>query len=296
MMRLMRPARLAALLIFPLALSFAPSALAQPGKKPDPKAQPQTQPQWKKKPGGKLDPKMAEAKRLFDEGATFYTEGNYEKAIESWEMSYEISKKELICESISNAYERLGQPKKAHEYLSRWRAAAPPEEHVTLDARLKNLEERMAREEEAERQQQAEREKREREGTQGPVAPPSSGPSIPGIVLAGAGGAAIVAGVVLDIVAAGKRPDESAACHKLGDRQLCRASDRDAIESSNRLAFVGDILWIGGSVAAAAGVVLLVTHGMSSSSEKPKTGSSPPLIVAPIVTPQGGGVGVVARF
>jgi tetratricopeptide (TPR) repeat protein len=291
---MMRPWRLSAVLAIPLALTIAADAGAQAGKKPPAgkDAKPQPQPQWKKQ-GGKLDPKMAEAKRLFDDGATAYSEGNYEKAIESWEMSYDISKKELICESIANAYERLGKPKQARDYLIRWRDAAPPDERGTLDARVKNLEERIAREEEAERQSQAEREKREKDQKQPSTAPPPSSISVPGIVLAGVGVGAVAAGVVLDIVAAGKRPDESVSCRASGDRQLCLASDRDAIETSNRLAFVGDILWIGGSVAAAVGGVLLVTHGLSSS--KAKTEQSA-FVVAPIVTPIGGGVVISSSF
>jgi len=155
---------LAAALLCPLALAITGDAYAQagkkPGAKPDPKAQ--AQPQWKKG-GGKLDPKMAEAKRLFDEGAKAYGEGSYEGAIEAWLMSFEISKRELICENIANAYERLGKPKEARDYLTRWRAVAPQDERETLDARIKNLEERIAREEAEEKQRQAEREKRERE-------------------------------------------------------------------------------------------------------------------------------------
>ena len=109
-----RPLRYAALLAIPLALSLSASdAAAQAGKKVS-KPDARTQAFGKKKPGGKSDPKLEEAKRLFDEGAKHYGEGNYEKAIEAWEMSLDLSKKELINESISNAYERLGQPKKAH--------------------------------------------------------------------------------------------------------------------------------------------------------------------------------------
>lgn len=291
---MMRSSRFVAILGCCLLLAASADARAQAGKKPPPKPDPkaQTQPQWKKG-GGKLDPKTSEAKRLFDEGANAYTEGNYEKAIESWEMSYDISKKELICESIANAYERLGKPKQARDYLVRWRAVAPVDERDVLDARVKNLEERIAREEEAEKQLQAEREKREKERKASAATPASGGISIPGIVLAGVGVGAVVTGVVLDVLASKSRPDESVACRPVQDRQICLASEKDAIEGSNKQAFVGDILWIAGSVAGAAGVVLLVTHGLSSS--KPKTDAAA-FMAAPYVTPTGGGFAVKAQF
>ncbi len=91
------------------ALVAAPVALAQP-----------------KKPPSKVDPRLAEAKRLFEEGAAAYATGSYDQAIKSWEKSYEISQKPLIFESIANAWERLGDARKARENLARWRDSAPP--------------------------------------------------------------------------------------------------------------------------------------------------------------------------
>jgi tetratricopeptide (TPR) repeat protein len=285
-----RPLRYASMLLIPLALSLGASdAAAQAGKtsKPDPK----TQAFGKKKPGGKSDPKLEEAKRLFDEGAKHYAEGNYEKAIEAWEMSLDLSKRELINESIANAYERLGQPKKAHEYLSRWRAAAPEEEHEVLDSRLKNLADRARREEQLEKER-ADQAVRDQEAKEEEKRRAEAGLPVLGIALAGAGAAMVVGGVVLDVIAVGNRPDEATACRVVGERQVCRAADEDAIRSSNTMAYIGDVLWITGGIAAAAGVVLLVTQATSS---KPKADAAA-LRVTPVVGPKGGGVVVGARF
>src|ERR1700761_6593550 len=117
-----------------MSLAGAPPALAQP-----------------KKPAGKVDPKLAEAKHLFEEGAAAYAQGSYDAAIRAWELSYDLSQKPLIFESIANAWERLGDAKKAREALAKWRAHAPPEEQELLDARLRNLDARVARDEEAAR-------------------------------------------------------------------------------------------------------------------------------------------------
>lgn len=287
-----RPLRYAALLAIPLALSLSASdAAAQAGKKTS-KPDARTQAFGKKRPGSKGDPKLEEAKRLFDEGAKHYGEGNYEQAIESWEMSYDLSKKELIFESIANAYERLGQPKKAHEYLTKWREAAPEEEHEVLDARLKNLAERVAREEQLEKDRD-EQKRRDQEAKDASMRQAEgSGLPVLGIALAGAGVAMVAGGVVLDVIAVGKRPDEAEACRAVGDRQVCRAADEDAIKTSNTMAYIGDVLWITGGIAAAAGVVLIVTQ-VTASKPKPDATS---LRITPVVGPQGGGFVVGARF
>lgn len=288
-----RPLRLSAILLVPIALALgAPEASAQGAKKPA-KADASTKAFGKKKPGGKSDPKLDEAKRLFDEGAKFYGEGDYEKAIEAWQMAFDLSQKELIYESIASAYERLGKPKEAQEYLLKWRAVAPEEEHPVLDSRLKNLAERVAREEQVEKDR-AEQKRLEQEAKDAEKKKAAEGSSVPvlGIALAGAGVAMVAGGVVLDLVAVGKRPDEAEACRAAGDRQVCRVSDQDAIKSSNTLAYVGDVLWITGGIAAAAGVVLIVT-GVTSS--KPAADATA-LRITPVIGPQGGGFVVGARF
>jgi tetratricopeptide (TPR) repeat protein len=292
-MRMSRVTRLLAILVCPLALMLGAADASAQGKKPA-KPDPKTQAFGKKKPGSKPDPKMEEAKRLFDEGAKHYSEGDYEKAVEAWEMSYDISKKELIWLSIANAYERAGQPKKALENLAKWRGVAPEEEHSMLDARIKNLEERVAREEQIEkdRQEQKRKEQEQKELERQRQLQASAGLPVIGIALAGAGAAMVIGGVVLDVVAVGKRPAEEEACRAAGDRQVCRASQQDAIKTSNTLAYVGDVLWITGGVAAAAGIVLIVTQ---SGPSKPKADATA-LKVTPIMGPTGAGVFVGASF
>ena len=63
----------AALAACSITLVAASPALAQPGKKPPPAAAPAAKPP---------EPKLAEAKKLFEEGAAAYSTGNYELAIQ----------------------------------------------------------------------------------------------------------------------------------------------------------------------------------------------------------------------
>jgi tetratricopeptide (TPR) repeat protein len=279
---------LAALTCAAFAITLSPGAHALPQRKPD-------------KSASKLDPKVVEAKKLFEEGADSYTQGNYEVAIAAWEKSYEISKRPLIFESIANAYERLGNPRKAREYLARWREVAPAEEHSILDARLKNLEARITREDEqqaafkakadAEKEKEEEKEKLLMEQMERKAEPKPSSFSVPGLALTGAGGVAVIVGVTLDIVASQNRPD-SKACAVDKEAQICLSSARDQISSSNTLATVGDILWITGAAATAAGLALIFTY---KAKEKPAAPAIQ-IIFAPTVAPQRAGLLFQHRF
>ena len=267
-----------------LGLSFlvaGPAASAQ-AKKPAPAA-----PATKKKPPNKNDPKLVEAKRLFQQGEELHTKGDYEKAIEVWEMSYELSQRELILESIANAYERLGNAEKAREYLGRWREAAPPEEHADLDARLAKLDERLAKEKaEKAAKEKAEKDAQDKRNADDRAKREGSKIFMPGVIIAAAGGVVALGGGVLDIVAGIQRPDATSVCGMTPDgRQICRASAQSNIETSNTLATVGDIMLIGGGVAAAVGVVLVVTQSKKGGAEEKKAA-----VVAPWFLPGGGGV------
>ncbi len=104
-----------------------------------------------------------EAKRLFNQAHLAYRRGDYEEAVVKWEQSFELSKEPLIFESIANAYERLGDPRQALEYLQRWRKKAPRREHKSLDSRIENLESRITRLEEEERAEAEQEEARRQE-------------------------------------------------------------------------------------------------------------------------------------
>lgn len=277
-----RTASLVASLVGLSLLTTTVPSFAQTKGKPSPVAT------NKKKPLSKKDPKYLEAKRLFEKGEELYSKGDYEKAIESWELSYDLSEADLILESIANAYERLGQVEKARDYLGRWRASAPEDEHAALDARLVKLDQRITKDkaaqqakdakEKAAKDAQAKREAEERAARDGGKL------FVPGIVIAGVGAGAAITGGVLDILAVRGRPDASAVCAQSADgKLLCRESSRVAIEQSNTFATVGDILLIAGAATAAAGVVLVV---VKSGKKKDDTKAA----ATPWFLPGGGGI------
>lgn len=265
----MRPAVI--LLACAAVLASAPSSLAQP----------------KKPPPAKVDPRIAEAKKLFEAGAAAYAQGNYEEAIRAWDKSYELSHKPLIFESIANAWERLGDARKARDYLARWREAAPAEERDLLDARIKNLDGRVQREEEATRKVAEEKAAREaREKAEAEAA--RSKWWLPGSILAGSGVALVIAGVSVGAVAKGKRPEDG-ACKTAGEKTFCTAAAADAVKASNTLAMVGDALWITGAAAAAAGAVLIIL-------QRPATAKDAAPTAAAWIAPTPGGVLLGGRF
>jgi tetratricopeptide (TPR) repeat protein len=257
------------------ALAVAPPTLAQPKK-----AAP---------PPGKVDPRLNDAKKLFEDGAAAYATGNYDEAIKDWQRSFELSQKPLIFESIANAWERLGDARKAREALARWRDAAPPEERDLLDARIRNLDARVAREDEAAAKAAADQAAREAR-LQAVVDAPPQRPWLPGAIVAGVGGVAVIAGVVVDVVAKGKRPAAS-ACKSFEGQTLCMSSASDAITQSNRMAVAGDVTWAVGAAAVAAGAVLILVR-RPAQSQAPSERAVPvaPVPPAAYLAPAPGGV------
>jgi tetratricopeptide (TPR) repeat protein len=227
-----------------LASAATTESFAQPKKAPPPPA--------------RSDPRTAEAKKLFDDGAAAYAKGSYEEAIHAWEKAFELSQKPLIFESIANAWERLGDARKARDNLAKWRDSAPPEERDLLDARIKNLEARVQREDEAARKVAADQAAAERARVDAEAN--KSKPWVPGAVLLGGGGVLAIAGVVLDVVAASKRPPAGSCKASTGGQTFCLASAQDAVGISNKLAIAGDVLWIAGAAAAAGGAVLIIVR------------------------------------
>ncbi len=209
-----------------------------------------------------LDPQQkAEAKAHFDRGADLYAQGAYDQALAEWTAAYEISQHPLIFESIANAYERLGKPREAKEALTKWRAAAPPEEQQVLDRRLGNLDARIAKLDEEDAAAKAAADKRVNEGGDGVVEEEGGifGPlGIAGVVVGAVGVGLVAGGVVVGIVASGQRPDEAEVCRAGEGGSLCLDASRKDIDASSTLALVSDVMWITGAVATAAGGTMLV--------------------------------------
>ena len=244
-----------------------------------------------------------EAKRLFDRGRIAFRAKRYEEAILRWQESYAISNEPLILWNIANAFEALEQPAEALAYLHEWAPHAKDDEKAELEERIARLEQDV-------------------ESLPPEPAPDDVEPSTPdvdvpepeqdrgtpameiaGWTMVGIGGAAVVTGVVLDLVAASARPDADALCRDLDGDLLCEAEARDDITSSNTLAIAGDVTWIAGGVVAATGLALALVSrlGTPESSSDDTSDEARSVNAQPRIglTPGGGwhlGLGVDGSF
>jgi tetratricopeptide (TPR) repeat protein len=243
-----------------------------------------------------------EAKRLFDQAHLAYRRGDYEEAILKWQESFDLSKEPLIFESIANAYERLGDLESAHKYLSQWRQHAPKAEHKELDSRLESLTARLEEKRARDRKQQEEEARRRNEEqdrlrreqasprpqpTTGVEETDTSAMAIGGWSLIGVGVSAVLVGVILDAVAAARRPSEDLACKQALEKLYCLDENRDDIESSDTLAIAGDITWIIGAAAAAAGIALVIVASQTSGGDESARVET---------VPRPGGISIAAHY
>ena len=225
----------------------------------------------------------AEATRLFNLGRIAFRAERYDEAILRWQESYALSAEPLILYNIGLAFEKLGNHKQAAENLRAWREHAPAKEHAELDRKIAENE-RLAAEQEPEPEPEPEPDPE-------PPPPPKPPPKAPeddgtalrlaGISLMGVGGAAVVAGIVMDAVAAANRPDESEACVTTGTQLLCRDASRSDIESSNTLAIAGDVTWIAGLALAGAGISLYLLAPDGADEEASDEAASASIAITP---------------
>lgn len=84
------------------------------------------------------------AREIYRNGATLYSEGNYEEAIVAFEEAYRLSGRHELLINVANAQERLGEIEAAIEALNRYRIFAHPDERASLARRVESLQARLA--------------------------------------------------------------------------------------------------------------------------------------------------------
>ncbi|HEX3770149.1 MAG TPA: hypothetical protein VHV30_04760 [Polyangiaceae bacterium] len=242
------------------------------------------------------------AHTVFLSGKQYLDESNYDKAISYFNDAYSIDcSVHAILPIIATAYERKGDKPEAvralEEYLRRVPSASD-REHV--ERRIKNLNDQIAREApppsatasaSASAAPPVASAAPEPSATASAVAAPpppsaqatSSGKSSVGpIVLTGVGGAAVVTGVILLVVGAGKVSDAAKQC--ADGHALC--ATQTAVDSGNSgrtLEGVGIAVGGVGIAAAAAGVIWLVAGSSSGSASSAAKLDGP--VLRPVVAP-----------
>jgi tetratricopeptide (TPR) repeat protein len=236
------------------------------------------------------------AEQLYYNGEALYEEGQYEAAILAFEEAYRLSEEPLLLYNIANAYERLGELDHAIDYLTRYRAFAPPEERESLRRRVRNLERRM-------------------EAAETPPSSGDAGSDLAGGADAGAGqpddtgddeaafGAAewaltgvaagsLATGVAFSFIARERRQAVEDQCVTVSSSTICPTSAQDDHDAWRRSAIAADV----GYGLAVASTIALVVLLATSSDEAPDEAGDLSVSVGPTGPYAGGVLGLRGRF
>ncbi len=221
-----------------------------------------------------------QALALYEQGSAAYTEGRYEDAVRAFSDAYRLSPRPLLLYNLANAYERIGRYAEAVQMLEGYLPHAQISERATIQARLTNLQARVAA---------------------GEGAPSHGGGGGDSLLAAGigigAGGVALAAaGIVMGVLAldarSGLEGGESPPCQRSAAGTLFCTDQADGRLADGALyALLADIGMIGGGAVAAVGLVLVIVGATSSSG-----GGTATLAPDVRVGPDGGTVGLAGSF
>lgn len=228
------------------------------------------------------------AKELYQNGASLYEEGNYQGAITAWQQALHLSDRPTLMLNISSAQERLGMLSEALETLNAYRAYASAEERDKLNARARNLELRIEKEKgELKAAEAAAAEAAAAEAAAAAAAaaaqqastsptttilptgeqdlmdmPPAVKPkgrskTLP-IVLFSTGGAFLVNGVVMSVLASNAKSDAEALCVSQGSGLYCPEEADSALSRQKTFAALADASYVVGALGVVGGIVTLV--------------------------------------
>jgi hypothetical protein len=247
------------------------------------------------------------AHTVFLSGKQFLEESNYEKAISYFKDAYSIDcSVHAILPIIATAYERKGDKAEAIRALGEYLGRAPnAPDRVVIEHRIRNLKDQLAREQPAPAplpttSAPAVPATAQPVATTAPTPPLTApAPAAPLVasevpqegsqspvpwVFVGVGGAAVVGGVVLVIVGAGKISSAEKLCptHKNCPPQ----TDVNSGNEGRTFEIAGDVVGAVGLAAAAGGLIWHFVQAPSSAK----------VAASPIVAPGYAGVGVTGVF
>jgi len=205
-----------------------------------------------------------EARKRFELGRKFYEAGRFSEAAQDFAEAYRLSERPQLLYNVYVANRDAGRWPEAAVALRGYLEKVPDApDRVTLEARLKSIEQQVAQQEERARTD----EERKRQDAERAAVPPKK--SIVPWVLMGTGGALLVGSAItggLSLKTSGELDD---ACEN--DGKLCPAGKRSDINSLRALAVTTDVLWSVGAVTLVTGLVLKLTGVLDESRERPVT-------------------------
>lgn len=203
----------------------------------------------------------SEARMHFRLGRAYYDSGRFDEAAREFALAYEQSQRPALLYNLYVAYRDAARMREAADALERYLSLeAEVENREQLEARLQSIQTALA----ADPPPAASPEERADPSTARSTAsspsssPPSAGgggPWTPGWIIAGAGGAVIVAGVITGVLALDTqaRLESEHGCTEEG---ACPPGFEGTRDEGALLAGLTDGFLIGGAIVAAAGVVL----------------------------------------
>ncbi|MEM9068243.1 MAG: tetratricopeptide repeat protein [Myxococcota bacterium] len=197
------------------------------------------------------------ARRLYEVGDDLYSQGRYEEALAAFQEAYELSERPLLLFNIANAQERAGHWEEAVESLRAYLPNADESERSRIESRIESLERRV------------ERLRQQNERPDPPPPPPEESRNLAGPVVLGAGGALLVGGVVLAVLARGARDDVDGACVNVDGRQICPDSARSDVDRDRGLSIGADVLFVSSAAAIGVGLFLLLRKTDDDEDDEP---------------------------
>lgn len=240
--------RIAALLLALAApvLSGIPSASAKPAASP---------PDMEAQQRGQI---------LFEQSEGAYREGRFEQAIALLKEAYRLTPDPVVFYNLARAYEAKGDLGEAAAAFDRYLADAKDiPDRAAIERKSATLKALAREREDLKRQQQAPPPKQVEPAPQATTGGPSPVPWI----VAGAGGAAIIAGGVVGALALARNDDAEAAASQQETAELRSSAETMALASTVTMA-------VGGAVVAAGaiwGIVDVVGSSKRSDDAPPAT-------------------------
>ena len=240
-----------------------------------------------------------EAHDYYLKGEGHYAAGRYRKAATAFERAYQLSKRPELLFNIGNAYERLGEYKKAAENLRRYAADPQAKGRDLVRERIGRLEaahEQQVKESRELQQARLRKEQAERTRAVAPTAAPGESTStrrLIAYVCLGVGAAAL--GTSLGLGLAARKAGDDAEENCLNG--ICLDGAESNIDKQKRLALATDITLGVGLAAAGTGAFLLIYDWLSSGEESnAQSASQPAFSVQPAWSTTGAGLSLAGRF
>lgn len=198
---------------------------------------------------GAEDGREDEARNLFLAGRSAYDAGRFAEALPHFERAYQLSARPALLFNLGTTHDRLFASERAIHYFERYLEEVPDADNrAFVESRLRIL--------------------RQAEQDEDPT-PASAGPSVLGIVLVAAGGAALATGAAMGGLALARRGDLDDRC----PGGVCPDEARADVDSLRRSSRTADVLLPLGGALVVGGVLAFVLAG-GDEDDAPEVGAA----------------------